>query len=174
MGGGAKTSSFRFNKKKRSRRKSRKKKSMRRSKKQRRSRSKKKNIRKSGKKRSRRYKSRKFRMNKKSKVSDVSDKIIFEKLIKILVRQASRWSTAAKQDKNSMIAVLHANYGAAYLWALKDIASSEQIKLATGIDVLKFEREIVNTQDQVTTRMAELCPKYAPELSYLSSIGKES
>ena len=36
-----------------------------------------------------------------------------------LVRQAARWSTAAKQDKNSMIAVLHANYGAGYLWALK-------------------------------------------------------
>ena len=67
---------------------------------------------------------------------------IVNKVINVLVRQASRWATAAKQDKNSMIAVLHANYGAGYLWALKDIATTEQIKAATGIDMLKFEREI--------------------------------
>ena len=93
--------------------------------------------------------------------------------INILIRQASRWSTAAKQDKNSMIAVLHANYGAGYLWALKDIASTEQIKAASGIDLLKFEREIVTIQDMVTKRMAKLCPKFAPKPSYLTSLGGE-
>jgi len=93
--------------------------------------------------------------------------------INILIRQASRWSTAAKQDKNSMIAVLHANYGAGYLWALKDIASTEQIKAASGIDLLKFEREIVTIQDMVTKRMAKLCPKFAPKPSYLTKLGGE-
>ena len=99
---------------------------------------------------------------------------ILNKSIKILVRQAARWSTAAKQDNNSLIAVLHANYGAGYLWALKDIASSEQIKIATNIDVSKFEKEITDIQDNATKKMAMLCPKYAPEPSYLSSLGKES
>ena len=47
---------------------------------------------------------------------------------KKLVRQAARWSTAAKQDNNSMIAVLHANYGAGYLWALKDIINTNTIE----------------------------------------------
>ena len=61
-----------------------------------------------------------------------SNNDILVSIIKVLTRQAARWSTAAKQDKNSMVAVLHANYGAGYLWALKDIASSEQIKSATG------------------------------------------
>ena len=79
-----------------------------------------------------------------------------------LVRQAARWSTAAKQDKNAMIAVLHANYGAGYLWALLDIATPEQIRVATGIDITKFQAEIVKTQDETTQRMAKLCPKYAP------------
>jgi len=93
--------------------------------------------------------------------------------IKILVRQASRWSTAAKQDDNSMIAVLHANYGAGYLWALKDIATDSQISSATGIDVQKFEREIVETQDKATMNMAKLCPKYAPPSTYLTQLGGE-
>lgn len=102
-----------------------------------------------------------------------SSKSILSKIIQVLSRQAARWSTAAKQDKNSMIAVLHANYGAGYLWALKDIASSEQIKAATGIDILKFEREIVSVQDEATMKMAKLCPKYAPKKSYLTKLGGE-
>lgn len=102
-----------------------------------------------------------------------SSKSILSKIIQVLSRQAARWSTAAKQDKNTMIAVLHANYGAGYLWALKDIASSEQIKAATGIDILKFEREIVSIQDEATMKMAKICPKYAPKKSYLTKFGGE-
>ena len=80
--------------------------------------------------------------------------------IKTLVRQASRWSTAALQDKNIMIAVLHANYGTGYLLALKDIATSEQIYEAASIDILKFEEEIVSIQDKINKRMMEECPSY--------------
>ena len=94
--------------------------------------------------------------------------------INTLVRQASRWSTAAQQDKSIMIAVLHANYGAGYLWALKDIATSEQIYEATGIDILQFETEIVNIQDTVTKRMIKECPNYGPPRSYLTQLAGES
>lgn len=93
--------------------------------------------------------------------------------IQILARQSSRWATAAKQDKNSMVAVIHANYGAGYLWALKDIATDEQIKATIGIDMKKFTKEIVDIQDQATVKMASLCPKYAPDPSYLTKIGRE-
>ena len=94
-------------------------------------------------------------------------------IIKILTRQAARWSTAAEQDKNSMISVLHANYGAGYLWALKDIASDKDIKQATGINMKQFTKKIVEIQDQSTKTMAKLCPKYAPQPSYLTTIGGE-
>ena len=90
-----------------------------------------------------------------------------------LVRQAARWSTAAKQDKNSMIAVLHANYGAGYLWALKDIIKMDIIEKKTGIDMMKFENEIIKIQDEATKNMAKLCPKYAPEPSVLTKIAGE-
>lgn len=94
-------------------------------------------------------------------------------IISTLVRQASRWSTAAKQDNSPLIAVLHANYGAGYLWALKDIASNDQIESATGIDSFKFEKEITSTQDSTTKQMIKACPKFAPKPSYLTRLGGE-
>ena len=93
--------------------------------------------------------------------------------IKTLVRQASRWSMAAAQDQSAMIAVLHANYGAGYLWALRDIATDNEIKEATGIDVLKFRDEITKVQDTATKKMASLCPQYAPQSTYLSKLAGE-
>jgi hypothetical protein len=68
---------------------------------------------------------------------------------------------------------LHANYGAGYLWALRDIANNAQIKAATGIDIHEFEREIVETQDKATKNMIQLCPEFGPDPSYLTSIGGE-
>ena len=93
--------------------------------------------------------------------------------IRILVRQAARWSTAAEQDESAMIAVLHANYGAGYLWAIKDIATTQEVEAATGINMSRFEREIVRVQDEATMRMARLCPQYAPTSTYLTSVGGE-
>ena len=95
-----------------------------------------------------------------------------KEIISVLVRQAARWSTASLQDNNPLIAVLHANYGAGYLWALKDIATSEEIENITSIDALKFEREITSTQDLATKKAIKICPKFAPK-GYLSKIGGE-
>lgn len=72
-----------------------------------------------------------------------------------------------------MIAVLHANYGAGYLWAVKDIATDDQIAKAANIDVRKFENEIIEIQDQATIRMSQLCSEYAPTPSYLTTLGGE-
>lgn len=95
------------------------------------------------------------------------------KIIKKLVRQAARWSTAAIQDESPMIAVLHANYGAGYLWSLKDIATDSEIESATGIDIKKFEKEIVMAQDYATKKMIGKCPEFAPKSSYLTKLGGE-
>jgi|SRR5271154_6424002 len=96
-------------------------------------------------------------------------------IIKTLVRQAARWSIAAKQDTNVMIAVLHANYGAGYLWALQDIATDSEITQATGIDVLKFKNDITSIQDGATLKLAQLCPKFIPSNDpYLVGIAEGS
>lgn len=95
------------------------------------------------------------------------------KIIKKLVRQAARWSTAAIQDESPMIAVLHANYGAGYLWSLKDIATDSDIESATGINIKRFENEIIKAQDYATKKMIGVCPKFAPKTTYLTKIGGE-
>jgi len=96
-------------------------------------------------------------------------------IIKKLSRQASRWTIASQQDQSPMIAVLHANYGAGYLWALKDISNANEIFRATGINIDKFENKILQIQD-ISTRKAVLdCPTYKGAVdNYLQSIASSS
>ena len=98
-----------------------------------------------------------------------------KKSIEKLVRQSARYATAAQQDSSPVIAVLHANYAAAYLYALKDIATESQIHNATGIDVKKFKEHVTNVQDMVTRKTSEKCPEFVGEVdSYLAQIGGEA
>ena len=95
--------------------------------------------------------------------------------IEKLVRQSARYATAAQQDKSPVIAVLHANYAAAYLYALKDIATESQIHNATGINVKKFKEHVTNVQDMVTRKTSEKCPEFVGEVDvYLAQIGGEA
>ena len=95
-------------------------------------------------------------------------------IIKIILRQSARWSTAAQQDENPMVAVLHANYGAGYLWALKDVFSDREIEDFGHIDILKFRDEITKVQDEATVKMIKVCPEFGPKKTYLTEIAKES
>ena len=97
-------------------------------------------------------------------------------IISRIMRGSARWSLASKQDKSPLVAVLHANYGCAYLWALKDVFNDYEIKSATGIDVIKFQNKITDIQDTATKRMVTLCPAYASgiEDTILSGIAGES
>ena len=91
--------------------------------------------------------------------------------IKKLARQSARYAIAAQQDASPLIATLHANYAAGYLWALKDIATPREINQNTGIDVKKFEEHILNVQDMVSKRVTEKCPEFSGEGDiYLSAI----
>lgn len=94
-------------------------------------------------------------------------------IIRTLLRQSARWSTAAKQDEAPMIAVLHANYGAGYLYALMDVATPQEIEAATGVDVLKYKNAITGAQDVATVAAITSCPEFGPEPSYLTSLGGE-
>ena len=97
------------------------------------------------------------------------------KAIEKLVRQSARYAVAAQQDASPVIAVLHANYAAAYFYALKDIASESQIHNATGIDVKKFKEHVTNVQDMVTRKTSEKCPEFVGEVDiYLAQIGGEA
>ena len=80
----------------------------------------------------------------------------------VLWRQAARYAVAAAQDDQPIIAVLHANYAMGYLLAIKDLVTAEEFKGATGQDLLNFERELAQIQDQATIRLAQTCPDIVP------------
>jgi len=98
-----------------------------------------------------------------------------DQVIEVMVRSCSRWAVASLQDRSPLIAVLHANYAAGYLWALQDCFTDDQIHNATGIDIIKFQKSITRVQDISTRRLVLVCPSYASDLdSYLSKISGES
>ena len=97
------------------------------------------------------------------------------KIINKLVRGVSRWSNASQQDKSPLIAVLHSNYAAGYLWALQDIALDKEIESASGVDMSVLIDKVTTYQDQAHKKMVGVCPSYASHLDeYLSKFGGES
>jgi hypothetical protein len=98
-----------------------------------------------------------FVLSKIKEPNKESNKKELSRIVNILYRQAARWSAASIQDKSTIIKVLHANYGAGYLWALKDIVSTEDFRKITGQDFLTFEKEIVHIQDASTKELINEC-----------------
>ena len=91
-----------------------------------------------------------------------SDRKTMSQVVDVLYRQCARWAVAAQQDENEIIAVLHANYAAGYLWAIKDIVSTDEFKSITGQDFLDFEGKIVKIQDKATRRLVQACRTVVP------------
>ena len=79
-----------------------------------------------------------------------------------LVRQTARWSLAAVQDENPAIAVLHANYGAGYLWAIKDNFTPEEVREYTDIDFMELENDVVGIQDNSNRKLFASCSTLIP------------
>ena len=90
--------------------------------------------------------------------------------LKILTRQTSRWAIASRQDINPIISVLHGNYAAGYLWAIKDIADSEQFNNATGIKLKTFEKEIIKVQDNAILKLIKKCPNLKTKKNMLAKL----
>lgn len=94
--------------------------------------------------------------------------------IRKLTRQCARWLIAAQQDDSPLIATLHLQYGMGYLWAIKDITTTHDFKMATGLDFLKFESHATEIQDQISKKIIEACPQFAGDIDrYLGSIAGE-
>jgi hypothetical protein len=94
--------------------------------------------------------------------------------LNILIKQASRWSTAALQDDHPFIAVLHANYGVAYILALRQIASDAEVIGKTGIDPYILERKVVKVQEAAAMALSRECPELSEQLGPLAVLARES
>lgn len=80
-----------------------------------------------------------------------------------LTRQVYRWHAAAIQDANPMIAVLHANYAAGYIGALRSIATEAQFSEITGLSLPKLESEVTRAQDKALLALLDACPTLVPD-----------
>lgn len=91
----------------------------------------------------------------------------------ILIRQSARYSHAARQDKDLLIALLHANYGTGYLYAAKDIfPETTLVKLFNSYkEFKKFERGIIKIQDEVNTRTITECPSIVSIKDIVTKMG---
>lgn len=96
-----------------------------------------------------------------------------KQIIKTLTRQASRYALAAQQDQQPLISLLHAYYAAAYIFAVADIATPEQVHTATNQDLLQVKSLIEQTQDQVTKRVAARFPGLEPPGGLLARLAEE-
>jgi len=85
-----------------------------------------------------------------------------DETIRVLYRQAARYTVASIQDASEVIKVLHANYAMGYLLALKDIASSDEFQRVTGDDMLTFEKTVAQVQDDATRQLVEQRPDLVP------------
>lgn len=95
--------------------------------------------------------------------------------IEILVRQSARYAVAAQQDESPLIAMLHANYAAAYFYAVRDIATDREILEATKIDIREFRKHLMEIQDFTSKRSVNLCPEFGGEVDkYLAKIAGEA
>jgi len=92
--------------------------------------------------------------------------------IETLARQSARWSTAAGQDESPLIRLLHANYGAAYAHALRQVASDQQIENVVGVSGQWLEQQATQVQDHATLNAVHSAPVLAPK-GPLVGIAKE-
>jgi len=94
--------------------------------------------------------------------------------IKSILRGSSRYTLASLQDRSPMIALLHANYGAGYFWAMRDAFNSTDIENATGIKILDYEKKITDIQDASTKEVVKACPQFATNVDLsLAKIANE-
>jgi len=84
--------------------------------------------------------------------------------LRVLARQGARWATAAAQDREPIIAMLHANYARAAIDHLRQLADDGEIREATGIDPLALERATTALQDRAMRALATRCPSARPRV----------
>ena len=97
-----------------------------------------------------------------------------DEVTRILIRQCARWAIASEQDETPLIKLLHANYSTGYLWAVKDVATDDEISRATGIDMKKFTRTILKIQDESTMYAVKKCSVFGPKETYLLNIANST
>lgn len=88
-----------------------------------------------------------------------------------LIQKCASYAVQAQQDASPVQAMLHANYSAAYLDALKTVSTERQIQQVGSINLGTFESHILNVQKSVTDKALQEVPDLAGKVDlYLQSV----
>lgn len=76
--------------------------------------------------------------------------------IRVQVRQVLRWLVAARQDRDAGVRFLHASYAAGNLDILRQVASDEQIRQASGENPVALLKEASGIQDEAQRTLRQV------------------
>lgn len=97
-------------------------------------------------------------------------------IIRRIIRQAARWTTASEQDATPLVKVVHANYGAAYMFALNDAGiRSDDVEdaMGSGFQYQPFYDHIVQQQDNANKAAVSESPSFGPPKTSFTLVGGE-
>lgn len=81
-----------------------------------------------------------------------------KKVIAQAIRQVERWIFAAEQDKNTGIALLHANYAVGNIDMLRQMYTDKEIEHYTGKEPLDLLLRATLLQDKAQSKLVIKCP----------------
>lgn len=80
-----------------------------------------------------------------------------------MLRAARKWNTAATQDKNDLLALMHHGHAKAYLHAVRDMMPDGEIARVYSVDAKKLLQSIEKTEQKLYRRIAQKSPGLVPK-----------
>ena len=75
-----------------------------------------------------------------------------------LLKQSADWTFSAQQAQNPVLAMTHANYGAAYLNMARHLATDKDLEAYTGVPVKDLREDVVREERRARQRLLARCP----------------
>lgn len=95
----------------------------------------------------------------------------FQKQIKGILEQASRWHVLSKQDSNPVLSVVHADYALAYANLLRQMVSEDDLSRLTDTNISEFVYLLEEDQKKAIQGISDQCPHVKPEGTYAINSG---
>lgn len=95
----------------------------------------------------------------------------FQKQIKSILEQASRWHVLSKQDSNPVLSIVHADYALAYVNILRQMLSEEDLARLTDTNISEFIYLLEEDQKKAIQHISDQCPHVKPEGTYAINSG---
>ena len=84
-------------------------------------------------------------------------------MVKEAVRNSAHWSTAAEQDANPLLGVMHANFAHSYLNIARTLTSDTEVEQSAKINLDEFSRSVSQTQRNAVQKLLAVCPSVRPD-----------